>query len=91
MSVKKDVEQLIHVAQDQGWHVTKTKGSHWKWTSPQGAIVFSGQTPSDLRALKNIKRELRLRGFIELKPKRKKNEQTQIDTSQHPSQVNKER
>ena len=91
MGIRKDVEQLIHIAENQGWQVTKTKSSHWKWTSPQGAIVFSAQTPSDLRALKNIKKELRLRGFVELKPKRKKNDETQSRTQQHPSQVNSQR
>jgi hypothetical protein len=60
----KDLNGLIAQAAQQGWVVIKTGGDHVKWVSPTGAIVFSGSTNSDKRALQNIKRELRHKGFI---------------------------
>jgi predicted RNA binding protein YcfA (HicA-like mRNA interferase family) len=72
MSMKKEVHQLIELAVMQGWSVERTKGSHLKWLSPLGAIMFSASTPSDTRAIQNIKKELRLRGFIELKKNKRR-------------------
>jgi predicted RNA binding protein YcfA (HicA-like mRNA interferase family) len=72
MKNAKDLKQLILQAEDQGWQILKTNGDHLKWVSPTGLVVFSGATPSDRRALKNITRELRVRGFIEIKKKNKR-------------------
>jgi hypothetical protein len=74
MATTKDLMELIKQARSQGWDVHHTKGDHYKWVSPSGAFFFSGSTLSDHRALKNIKRDLRVNGFIEVtrKQKRKK-------------------
>lgn len=67
----KELSSLVKQATEQGWVVELTNGGHVKWQSPMGRFFFSAQTPSDIRALKNIKRDLRNNGFIELT--RKKN------------------
>lgn len=69
MASKKEMHQLVRQAMLQGWIVTRTKGSHLKWTSPAGDIVISSSTPSDPRTIKNTKRDLRIRGFIEIRKK----------------------
>lgn len=65
----KDLVVLIKQAEDQGWNVTKRNNGHLKWVSPSGTIVYSAASPSDNRAIKNITRELRIRGFIVVKRK----------------------
>lgn len=60
----KDLNILMAQADEQGWSVIRTGGHHIKWIAPSGAIVFSGSTNSDKRAILNIKRELRFKGFI---------------------------
>ena len=67
MSRFSDVKQLINQAECQGWVVEPTKKGHYKWLSPLGSFFFSASTPSDHRALLNIKRDLKRHGFIEIK------------------------
>jgi len=69
MSGRKDVEVLVQKAREQGWTVTKTKGSHYKWVSPLGGLFFSTSTPSDFRAIDNLKRDMKRYGFIEITKK----------------------
>jgi hypothetical protein len=70
--VPKDLGELMSQAKEQGWSVTKTNGGHFKWLSPLGAFFFSSQTPSDRRALQNVKKDLRINGFIEIVKKKGK-------------------
>jgi len=72
MAVSKELNVLIKQARQQEWSVELTNGGHWKWVSPLGDIVFTSQTPSDPRAIANIKRDLRTRGFIELTRKKRR-------------------
>lgn len=60
----KDLQQLIHKAEKQGWIISRTKGSHLKWKPPHGQFVISAYSPSDPRAIKNIVKELRRKGFV---------------------------
>lgn len=64
MSLKKDMQELQQLAISQGWQITSGKSNHLKWLSPLGGTVFSSATPSDWRALANLKRDLRSYGFI---------------------------
>lgn len=50
----KDLEQLIKRGRSEGWAVEKTNGGHVKWTHTDGEFMFSAQTPSDWRAIRNI-------------------------------------
>lgn len=66
----KELSHLIKQAESQGWVVSHLKGGHLKWVSPiSGRAVFSGFSPSDKRAVKNIVRELRTSGFLIIKQK----------------------
>jgi hypothetical protein len=48
-----------------------TKGHHYKWVSPLGRFFFSAYSPSDHRAIKNLKRDLKINGFLEITKKGK--------------------
>jgi predicted RNA binding protein YcfA (HicA-like mRNA interferase family) len=72
MSSPKELNELIKQAEQQGWNVCRTNGNHMKWVSPLGGVVFTSSTPSDARAMKNIKRDLRVNGFIEITRKTKR-------------------
>ena len=59
-------DDMKRMAKDQGWALHKGRGGHWKFVSPEGAIVTTADTPSDRRrALKNILGELRRAGFVD--------------------------
>jgi hypothetical protein len=74
MTSSKELNELIKQAEAQGWTIVKTNRSHIKWLSPvTNGVVFTSSTPSDGRALANIKRDLRVNGFIEITRKTKRN------------------
>jgi hypothetical protein len=68
----KELQVLIKQARSQGWEVERTKGDHYKWLSPRGNFFFSASTPSDRRGLLNLKRDLRINGFITIERKKGK-------------------
>jgi hypothetical protein len=68
----KDIQSLIKDATKQGWVITPTNKGHYKWSSPLGRFFFSSSSPSDHRALQNLKRDLLRYGFIEIQKKGKK-------------------
>lgn len=68
----KEMQVLMKEARKQGWEITVTKNAHYKWLSPRGNFFFSSNTPSDRRALLNLKRDLRVNGFITLERKKGK-------------------
>lgn len=42
----------------EGWSATKTRRNHWRITGPGGLLVFTGSTPSDRCALRNLLSDL---------------------------------
>jgi hypothetical protein len=67
------MNQLRKEAEKQGWEVKLTSSGHVCWASPSGFKVFSAQTPSDPRAIKNHKSLLKKHGFtVELHRKKTK-------------------
>jgi hypothetical protein len=47
-------DELIRMASDAGWTVTRTRGDHLRLEHPEAStVVFTGSTPSDYRALAN--------------------------------------
>lgn len=72
MGDRKDLIVLMQKATSQGWQITRTGGGHLKWVSPEGKMVFSGFSHSDSRSIKNLKNQLRVAGFIEVKTKKSK-------------------
>lgn len=57
--MSKQLRQIMKAAAKRGWEIVKTNGGHFKWTHPDGAIMFTAQTPSDPRAIKNIESRIR--------------------------------
>lgn len=53
---------IRHVELIPGWSVTPTKNGHWKFTAPSGRVHFTGSSPSDPRAIKNVASALRQMG-----------------------------
>lgn len=63
MPQKKDLAALIKRLRAQGWRCEQNRRNHWRLTSPTGGTpVWTGSTPSDPRAHKNLIAELRRRG-----------------------------
>lgn len=55
----KDLKQIREEAERNGWAVAPTSGGHLKWKAPSGKVMFTAATPSDCRAIKNIKAWIR--------------------------------
>jgi len=53
----KGLRQLL--AQNPQWTATPTRHGHWKLTSPTGGFIFTGGSPSDRRALRNMRALMR--------------------------------
>jgi len=60
----KDLNKLLREANKQGWKTFQVNNGHIKWVSPVGDILFSSFSPSDINAIKQIKRQLLANGFI---------------------------
>lgn len=61
---KKAIKDLRDLAEDQGWQVKFTGGGHIRWMPPNSTVmVHTTSTPSDYRALENLKRDLRKAGL----------------------------
>jgi hypothetical protein len=64
---KKAIQELKKQAEAQGWVVTYTKAGHYKWLAPNNnGMVICSSTPSDYHTINLLKRDLRVRGFIEV-------------------------
>jgi predicted RNA binding protein YcfA (HicA-like mRNA interferase family) len=57
--MKHDLKQLLRQASACGWQVTRTRGGHWRLLRPNGGIVVLSSTPSDHRALRNVRAQMR--------------------------------
>jgi hypothetical protein len=57
--MKRDLQKLVTYAQGRGWTVTKTAGGHIRLAHANGAVIFTGSTPSDWRAVRNATADLR--------------------------------
>lgn len=63
MRLTKDFQELAEIAASQGWRIEQRRNAHLSWIAPTGAKVFSSLTPSDKRAVQNLKRDLRRYGL----------------------------
>jgi hypothetical protein len=63
MKLPKEYQELLKLAEQQGWTVVRRNNTHLAWVSPTGAKVYSSATPSDWRAVLNLKRDLRRYGL----------------------------
>jgi predicted RNA binding protein YcfA (HicA-like mRNA interferase family) len=57
--MKRDLAKFLRRASACGWQVTRTRKSHWRLRHPNGGLVVTGTTPSDFRALANLRAMLR--------------------------------
>lgn len=60
MKIPRQYKQLADAAQAAGWRIEPTNGGHLRWTHPAAdRPVFSAASPSDWRAVKNVRARLR--------------------------------
>jgi predicted RNA binding protein YcfA (HicA-like mRNA interferase family) len=57
--MKHDLKQLLRQAEARGWSLQLTNGGHWRLRHPSGAVVVTSSSPSDGRALANLRAQLR--------------------------------
>ncbi len=53
------LKRVVRYAVDHGWFVERTRGGHVRFIKPGGPPVFTGFSPSDARAEKNVLARLR--------------------------------
>jgi hypothetical protein len=59
----KKTRDFARFAMERGWQVSITNGGHLKFVSPTGTVLFTSSTPSDWRAWKNFRSQLRRQGL----------------------------
>jgi hypothetical protein len=64
MAESKELRSLLRAAELAGWTVTRSTGTnHWRLADPSGGpLLHVSATPSDGRALRNIRRDLERAG-----------------------------
>ena len=70
--MNKELAKLKAEAEAQGWRIEVRKAGHLTWYSPAGGFVITSATPSDRRAIMNIRRDLRRYGLTVLDLNKKK-------------------
>lgn len=63
LSPNKELNDLIVLAEGNGWQVVKAKSGHLHFTPPEGRTYVTGSTPSDHRAILNFRAKLRRAGL----------------------------
>jgi hypothetical protein len=58
------MRRLAHEATRQGWRIGWTGSGHLVWRSPRGAVVISSGSPSDWRARRALRADLRQHGLL---------------------------
>lgn len=59
----KELSALLRRARAAGWSTTKAR-KHWRLAAPDGiGLIYCSATPSDRRAIKNLRALLRQRGL----------------------------
>ena len=62
-SCKRELRALLEYAQQHGWDCRLTSNGHYRLAGPDGALVFTGSTPSDMRSVRNARAQLRRHGL----------------------------
>lgn len=63
MASNKLIKELMRHARAQGWRTEPTRSGHVKWLPPEGPFVISAGSPSDPRAIANLRADLRRHGL----------------------------
>jgi hypothetical protein len=61
MTTRTYQRELRTLARQSGWSVSPTRGGHLRLTRPGSGPVFAPATPSDWRALPNVRAEMKRR------------------------------
>lgn len=66
MKIPNRFSALYRLAICQGWRVERTSGGHLRWVPPDAdkPFVISASSPSDLRAVRNLRQYLRASGLV---------------------------
>jgi len=63
-SMPREQRDYAEAALARGWRITRTRSGHWCWLAPRGkSVIFSAGTPSDWRAVANLRARLRRAGL----------------------------
>ena len=63
--MRRELRDLIRLAETAGWTVEQTRNSHLRFLSPDGEhIIVCGTTESDHRAIRNTRARLRRAGLV---------------------------
>lgn len=54
-----ELYELLAKAETDGWSIEETKRSHIQLKGPNGALIHTGGTPSDHRAVRNLRAQIR--------------------------------
>lgn len=57
-------DELIEQAKEAGAVVRLSGSGHWRILTPAGRIIFASRTPSDRRAVINLRAQLRRAGLL---------------------------
>jgi hypothetical protein len=57
--MKRELKRLIETAAARGWTATTTRNGHIRLAHANGAVIYTGSTPSDHRAVRNAAADLR--------------------------------
>ena len=55
----KDLRQFLRSIEDEGWNWHFRRSGHLRLDGPNGEVVFTGGTPTDKRAVKNLRSDMR--------------------------------
>lgn len=58
----RELRQMLNRLRADGWHITLSRRGHYRCHSPTGETVFCPGTPSDHRALANMRGKFRRAG-----------------------------
>lgn len=74
----KDIKELAREARSQGWVVRQGGSNHIKWFPPKGKPISTSLSPSDVNAVRQIRRDLERSG-LKLAPVHHKPKETEVD------------
>lgn len=55
---RKEIRELLSLAEELGWQLDRTRNNHLVFRKPGRPLVYTGSTPSDPRARRNLVAQL---------------------------------
>jgi hypothetical protein len=63
LKIPDGLRAMADLARRLEWTITRCGSGHLAWRSPDGTVVFTASTPSDLRGVRNARAKLRRAGL----------------------------